>query len=147
MPHRPPTLEGTLVAHSHVFVIRRSGIGKDAVPAASPAHALQHVPQQFRATSGNAHLCAILFCFLPAHSQLWGSSKPSIGNFSVVASPPQLEGQVGDAVGEGERLGEDDFKSLGETVGDDVARLLGASEGLGDGLIDHVGFPVGSSLG
>jgi hypothetical protein len=126
MPHRPPILEGTLVAHSHVFVIRRSGIGNDAVPAASPAHALQHVPQQFKATSGNAHLCAILLGTLPAHSQLWGSGKVAIGNFSVVASPPQLEGQVGDAVGEGERLGEDDSKSLGETLGDDVVRPLGA---------------------
>ena len=36
-----------------------SGISNGTIPPASPTHSLQHVSQQFNATSGRAHLVAL----------------------------------------------------------------------------------------
>jgi len=106
-------------AHSQDLLIPSSAMWNFAKPAASPVHEEQQLWQQFRATSGSAHLLSFSSDTLIAHSQE-RFPMPAIENFEVVASPLHSDGQG--AVG----------KLVGDGVGIDGA-LLGIKLGLSDG--------------
>ena len=79
------------VAQTHLFLIPSSGIWNLLSPAASPIQEEQQLLQQFKATSGSAHLTSFSFGFFTAHRHET-FPNPVAGNLSDVASPLQSEG-------------------------------------------------------
>jgi hypothetical protein len=107
-----------LTAQSQVLEKPSSVTLNFALPAASPVHDEQQLPQQFNATSGRAHLASLSSGFRVAQSHVCFPTTPRIRNFSEVASPLQSDGQ-------------------GEVVGGTVGLegfLLGNELGLSDGI-------------
>ena len=85
-----------LATDSHVTsVLFISGTKKDPFSAASPIQEVQHVSQQFIATSAKAHLASFSFGSSLAQRQSFSLLNFATKKVSLVASPGQFNGQYG----------------------------------------------------